>query len=89
MLRDLQNCGPLQNLGDEGLFDRTLFDFRSHQKWEIYNKQLTKDQQVCVWCQLIEVDYSLAQFKSAKLKDNQQTLYAPSFYATLQNKERD
>ena len=45
MLRDLQNCGPLQNLGDEGLFDRTLFDFRSHQKWEIYNKQLTKDQQ--------------------------------------------
>ena len=40
-----------------------------------------------MWCQLIEVDNSLAQFKSAKLKDKQHTINAPSFYATLQKKK--
>ena len=35
---------------------------------------------------LIEVDCSLGQFKSAKLKDKEYIINAPSFYTTLQKK---
>ena len=35
---------------------------------------------------LIEVDCSSGQFKSAKLKDKEYTLYAPNFYTRLQKK---
>ena len=36
---------------------------------------------------LIEVDCSLGQFKSAKSKDKEYTLNAPSFYSALQKKK--
>ena len=38
---------------------------------------------------LREVDCSLGQFKSAKLKDKNNTINAPTFFKTLQKKERD
>ena len=36
---------------------------------------------------LIEVDCSLGQFKSAKLKDKEYTINAPSSYTLLQKKK--
>ena len=37
---------------------------------------------------LIEVDCFLGQFKSAKLKDKEHTINAPSFFSTLQKRKR-
>ena len=37
---------------------------------------------------LIEVDCSLGQFKSAKLKDKEYTKNAPIFFTTLQKKKK-
>ena len=52
-------------------------------------KQMTSYKKIWdIYRYLIEVDCSSGQFKSAKLKDKEYTLNAPSFYTTTQKSKR-